>query len=106
MVSQKLFEAYPSFPDVPTANVPKFSLTRLSSRDAAHGHDMFETCRTTGFFLLEMGGDELGDVMLKEIDAVFDTSKTFFDLEIKEKAKYAQNASKGNFTGCVTFKNV
>ena len=98
MVSQKLFDALPSFPDVLTADVPKFSLSRLSSGDSAYAHKVFETCCTTGFFLLEMGDD-----MVKEIDAMFDISNNVFDLEIEEKIRYAQNASKGKFTGCVTF---
>lgn len=38
MVSQKLFESLPPFPDISTADVPKFSLSRLSSGDSAYAH--------------------------------------------------------------------
>ena len=98
MVSQELFDALPSFPDVLTADVPKFSLSRLSSGDSAYAHKVFKTCCTTGFFLLEMGDD-----MVNEIDAMFDISNNIFDLEIEEKSRYAQNAFEGKFTGYVTF---
>ena len=102
MVSQKLFDSLPPFPkDVPTANVPKFSLSKLSSGEYTYARELFETCRTTGFFLLEMGGEETGDNMIKEIDAMFDISNNIFDLDIKEKRKYAQDFSKGNFNGYV-----
>ncbi|CAD6564679.1 MAG: hypothetical protein ASARMPREDX12_002410 [Alectoria sarmentosa] len=94
MVSQELFDALPSFPDVLTADVPKFSLSRLSSGDSAYAHKVFKTCCTTGFFLLEMGDD-----MVNEIDAMFDISNNIFDLEIEEKSRYAQNAFEGKFTG-------
>lgn len=103
MVSQRLFDALPPFPkDVSTADVPKFSLSRLFSGDSVYAHEVFETCRTTGFFLLEMGGEEIGDNMISEVDAMFDISNNVFDLEIEEKTRYAQDASKGKFTGCVT----
>ncbi|KAF6218658.1 hypothetical protein HO133_006009 [Letharia lupina] len=100
MVSQRLFDALPPFPkDVSTADVPKFSLSRLFSGDSVYAHEVFETCRTTGFFLLEMGGEEIGDNMISEVDAMFDISNNVFDLEIEEKTRYAQDASKGKFTG-------
>ena len=103
MVSQKLFNAYPPFPqDVPTADVPKFSLAKLSSGDSAYTHQLFETCRSTGFFLLEMGGDDTGDKMIEEIDAMFEISKNVFDLKIEEKSKYAQDTVNGKFAGYVT----
>ena len=100
MVSQRLFDGLPPFPEnVPTADVPKFSLAKLSSGDASYASKLFETCRRTGFFLLEMGGEETGDNIIKEIDAMFDISNSIFDLDIEEKRKYAQEASKGRFTG-------
>ena len=102
MVSQKLFDSLPPFPkDVPTADVPKFSLAKLSTADSTYARKLFETCRTTGFFLLEMGGDETGDEMIKEIDAMFDITNDVFDLDIKEKSKYEQDMAKGDFNGYV-----
>ena len=102
MVSQKLFDSLPPFPkDVPTADVPKFSLAKLSSDDSTYARKLFETCRTTGFFLLEMGGEETGDSMIKEIDAMFDITNDVFDLDTKEKSKYAQDIANGDFNGYV-----
>ena len=101
MVSQRLFESLPPFPDISTADIPKFSLSRPSSGDSAYTHTIFETCRTTGFFLLEMGGEETHDKIVKKIDAMFDLSNNFFDLETEQKVKYARDASNGTLTGCV-----
>ena len=100
MVSQSLFDSLPPFPkDVPTADVPKFSLAKLSSGDSTYARRLFETCRTTGFFLLEMGGEETGDKMIRDIDAMFDISNDIFDLDVKEKSKYAQDLARGDFNG-------
>ena len=104
MVSQRLFDALPPFPDVSTADVPKFSLSRLSSGDCAYTQKVFEACCTTGFFLLEMGGEETGDKTIKEIDVMFDMSKNVFDLQVEEKFRHAQDVS--NFIGCVDLYTV
>ena len=105
MVSQQSFDALPPFPsNVPTAEVPKFSLSMLSSGDAAYARDVFMTCCTTGFFLLDMGGDKVGDDMIKQIEAMFDISNSTFDLDIEEKTRYSQDTSKGQFNGCVNLR--
>lgn len=103
MVSQRVFDGLPPFPEnVPTAEVPKFSLSKLSSGDVIYASQLFETCRRTGFFLLDMGGDKTGDNMIKEIDTMFDISNNIFDLDIEEKGKYGQDAAKGRYTGYVS----
>lgn len=80
-----------------TADVPKYSLSQLSSGDSVYAHKVFETCCTMGLFLVEMGGEETGDNMIKEIDAMFDMNKNDFELVIEENFRYARDASKGNF---------
>ena len=103
MVSQEMFARLPPFPEnVSIADVPKFSLSGLSSGDSTYARKVFETCRTTGFFLLDIGGEETGDNIIKEIDAIFDISHNIFDLEVEEKGKYAQDTSHGRFTGFAT----
>lgn len=103
MASQRLFDALPQFPpNVPTAEVPRISLSRLSSGDSAYAQTVFETCCTTGFFLLDLSGEETGDHMIKEIDAMFAISENAFEIEIEEKSRYAQDFSRGKFTGYVT----
>ena len=49
-----------------------------------------------------MGGEEIGDKLIKEIDAMFDISNNVFDLEVEEKIEYAEDCSKGKLTGCVS----
>ena len=100
MASRKLFDALPPFPlNVPVADVPKFSLSDLSSGDSAYAQKLFETCCTTGFFLLDISGQPTGDKTIKEVDAMFNISKNVFDLELEEKTRYAQDGAKGNFHG-------
>lgn len=50
-----------------------------------------------------MGGEETGDDMIRQIDAMFDISNNVFELESGKELKYAQKASKGKSTGWVTF---
>lgn len=103
MISQKRFDAFPPCPEsaILPADVPKFSLSKRSSGDCAYAHGTIETCCTTGFFLLKMGGEETGDIMTKEIDALFDISSDVFGLDTEKKIRYARDASKGEFIGCV-----
>ena len=101
MASQQFFSMLPPFPDVPTADIPKFSLSKLSSDDSTYAHEVFKTCCTTGFFLLDMSGEEIGDDVIKEIDEIVNISMKVFDLNIEEKRRYAQDDAKGKFTGCV-----
>ena len=103
MVSQKLFDAVPPFPsNIPTAEVPKISLSKLSSGDPAFAYDLFRTCCTTGFFLLDMRGDETGNDMIRQIETMFNISNSTFDLDIEEKSRYSMDPSKDNYNGCVT----
>ena len=52
-----------------------------------------------------MSGDETGEKMIKEIDAMFDITNAVFDLDIKEKSKYAQDVANGDFNGYVNPKS-
>ena len=101
MASQQFFSTLPPFPDVPTADIPKISLSRLFSDDSTYAHEVFKTCCTTGFFLLDMSGEQTGDHVIREIDEIVNISKKVFDLDIEEKRKYAQDDAKGKFNGCV-----
>ena len=73
----------------------------LSSGDAAYARDVFKTCCTTGFFLLDMGGDKVGDDMIQQIEAMFNISNSTFDLDLEEKIKYSQDIPNDQFNGCV-----
>ena len=76
MASIRLFQSYPPFPnDVPTVEVPTFSLSKLSSGDKAQSEALLQICRTRGFFLLDLKGDAEGEKLLKNIKAVFAVAK-------------------------------
>jgi isopenicillin N synthase-like dioxygenase len=100
MASQDIFAQYPPFPDdVPTADVPSISLGKLVSGDAAHSRELFEICRTVGFFLLDLTDDASGQAVLQSINEVLGIAKDVFDLDEEEKYQFRQDASKGNFVG-------
>ncbi|KAF2656597.1 oxidoreductase [Lophiostoma macrostomum CBS 122681] len=89
MVSDSLFEAYPPFPvDTPVASLAKISLTKLFSQDVEESKAMFECCRTTGFFLLHLSGNEVGEALIRDLDSLLDLTKQIMNLPIAEKMKY------------------
>ena len=100
MASQELFAQYPPFPDdALVADVPKVSLAKLVSGDAIQSRELFDICRTVGFFVLDLTDDPSGQAALQSIDDVFRIEKEVFNLDEEEKYKFRQDASKGNFVG-------
>lgn len=69
MVSEKLFENIPASPDdVLIAPIASISLSALRSGNQTTARDLLEACQKLGFFLLDLGGDELGDTLVTEIN--------------------------------------
>ncbi|KAK7423054.1 hypothetical protein QQZ08_009221 [Neonectria magnoliae] len=69
MASEKLFENAPPFPDdIPTAQIASVSLVGLRTGDEATARTLLESCKTLGFFLLDLRGDALGEELVGEID--------------------------------------
>jgi isopenicillin N synthase-like dioxygenase len=100
MTPPQLFTQYPPFPnDVPVASVPRISLAKLISNDVTQCRDLFDICRSVGFFLLDLSDDESGQAVLQSINTVFGITRDVFDLEEREKSKFSQNAAAGNFVG-------
>ena len=91
MASTQLFDAVPQFPEnVPTAEITKTSLSKLTSEDKAEAKTCFEACRILGFFLLDLDRDSVGERMIKEIDSAFSITKSVHDLPLAEKENYPQ----------------
>lgn len=81
--------SYPSFPsDVPTAALTKLHLQRLMSANEEESRKLFESCQTSGFFLLDLQASPEGNMMLKDVDEMFKLAGSLFDLDTNTKMKY------------------
>jgi len=89
MPTAKHFASCPPFPDdVPIASISRISLAKLLANDAAESEALFKASKDTGFLLLDLKGSENGEIVLKEVEAAFETSKMFYDCSLEEKSKY------------------
>ena len=86
---------YPPFPsDVPTAHLSKASLRKLLSDDRAKSAALYEFCKTSGFFLLDLTGKPRGEEILQDVVKVFDMAKALFQLSVEESMEYAMKAGR------------
>ncbi|MCJ1250985.1 hypothetical protein MMC30_008215 [Trapelia coarctata] len=89
MPTAKYFNRYPDFPsDVATANLPRISLGKLTGNDDSESSKLFQACKTSGFFLLDLSGSSEGETALKDAEAVFDLGQEILDLKQEELMKY------------------
>lgn len=72
MVSTKLFQSSPPFPtDVPIAQLSTVSLAHLTSGSESETQIMFKACQESGFFLLDLNEDPVGEQMITELEQIF-----------------------------------
>lgn len=89
MPSTHAFSNTPAFPgDVPTIDLPRIDLQKLSSGDKTETDALFKTCTETGFFLLHLKGADGGNDLLKEVEDAFQLSKSFFTSPEHDKSKF------------------
>lgn len=89
MASAKLFEDIAPFPDdIPTAPLYIIPLAGLRSGDQATAKNALAACQGLGFFLLDLHGDALGDVMIGEIDQLFNVGTDLMSLPQDVKEQY------------------
>jgi hypothetical protein len=101
MASEQLFEGIPPFPeDVPTATILPISLAKLNSGDDFTVKSLLDACQKLGFFFLDLTGDELGESITADIDAIFGASKEIMNLPPEVKRKYKEDPPH-SFLGCV-----
>ncbi|KAI0454621.1 oxidoreductase [Xylaria acuta] len=95
MASEKLFENIPPFPnDIPTAPISTISLAGLRSGDHSVAASLLTSAQELGFFLLDLRDDDIGKVLVEEIDKLFAMSKIVFNLPKETKQLYLHNAPK------------
>jgi isopenicillin N synthase-like dioxygenase len=80
----------PSFPsDVLVAKLNKISLDKLLASDKAQSAILFESCRTSGFFLLDLKGSREGEEMLGYVDRLFGIAEELYKMPMEDKQQYA-----------------
>lgn len=94
-------QSLPTFPsDVPIARLGKVHLQRLQSANEDESQKLFESCRTTGFFLLDLQGSPEGTELLRDVEQMFKLGRPLFGLDTDTKMKYAKR--KGTTYGYVS----
>jgi isopenicillin N synthase-like dioxygenase len=89
MASSAQFARYPAFPaDVPSAQLAKISLHKLAAHDVYEAKALFESCRSVGFFLLDLSGNDAGEALVGDIDTLLDLARLTLALPEEEKMRY------------------
>jgi isopenicillin N synthase-like dioxygenase len=89
MASVTKFRHYPAFPaDAKFAPLPRISLQKLFANDPDESKALFESCRSVGFFLLDLSGQEAGDALTQDIDTLLELAQQTMALRGEEKMKY------------------
>lgn len=83
-------DSIPDFPsDVPIAELDTISLQTLLESDPAESLKLYEACRASGFFLLNLQGSEEGSELLDGISSLFGLGEKLYDMPLDEKMQYA-----------------
>ena len=105
MPTVEQFSKYPPFPtDVPVADLRRLSFSKLLADEEPESERLFQSCRETGFFLVDLRGTSEGETMLKHAEIAFHLNKKIFELEQEELNEHALQPSVSLF-GFVLFKN-
>ncbi|KAJ4388186.1 hypothetical protein N0V93_008793 [Gnomoniopsis smithogilvyi] len=84
---------YPPFPDdVPSVSLKTYSLARLAKGDKELEDRLFETCKTQGFFYLDLNGSQASS-MQRDCDDIARLAERVFQLPEEEKEKYPMKDS-------------
>lgn len=82
MPTKKFAQLVPSFPDnVPVANVPTISLSKLEQDNPEESAKLFQASREYGFFSLDLSNSELGTALLGDVDTMLDLTVETLDLD-------------------------
>ena len=98
MTWAKIFSSQPPFPDdLPTYSLPTVSYRRLVAGDLAESDKIFQGCKDTGFFLLDLAGPPNGERFLNDAEGVLKLAEEFSALDNEEKSKYKTDKSRHMF---------
>ena len=91
MASKRLHDAVPAFPqDLRPAPMHTISLKRLTAGETSTCQSILHACQELGFFLLDLQGDEVGEIVIDEVDRLFRAGEDIMNLpeEVKEKFQH------------------
>lgn len=92
------FNRDPPFPsDIPIAKLKYISLADLRNGNELESEALFDACKQDGFFLLDLRGDEQGEMILSEAGKLFDIGKALFDLDYDHKMEFVMGGSRSVF---------
>ncbi|KAF2469085.1 Clavaminate synthase-like protein [Lindgomyces ingoldianus] len=81
---------FPDFPsNLPTIQLPTLSLSKLVAEDEDETKRLFNTCISTGVFLLELQSSQEGLGLIKQVDDVFQLGERIFELGMEEKLRHS-----------------
>jgi hypothetical protein len=76
----------PAWPaDVPTALLNKISLAKLLEGDEVESCALYASCKSSGFFLLDLKGCQDGDVLWKKIETLLGLAEEMCDIPHEKK---------------------
>lgn len=85
--------SYPPFPSgFPSVKLETFSLADMENGDEAVQDRIFETCKSRGFFYLDLNGSE-ADSMQRDCNSIVKVAEECFKLPQEEKDKYPMKNS-------------
>lgn len=94
MPTAAILSKQPPFPtDIPLYDVAKLSYPSLLAGDVMESRKLFEACKETGFFLLDLRDTPQGERLLKEAEGMLELTRKFSALEEAEKAKFPSQRS-------------
>ncbi|KUJ10120.1 oxidoreductase [Mollisia scopiformis] len=89
MPTEKLFAAVPPFPeDIPIARLSILSLERLLAHDVKESAQLFESCKSDGFFLLDLRCNSIGEILIETVEILFEVNKALFEEGPEELKKF------------------
>ena len=76
------------------------SLKKLNAGDASTTRNILHACQQLGFFLLDLHGDEIGEIVVDEVDDLFRAGEDIMNLPDEVKERFQHNVPK-SFLGYV-----
>jgi isopenicillin N synthase-like dioxygenase len=89
MASPAQIYRYPAFPaDALYSQLAKISLHKVAENDVHETQALFESCRSVGFFLLDLSENETGEALVKDVNALQGLAQLTMALPEEDKMRY------------------
>lgn len=79
MPTDQRFSRFPAYPDdIKTYDLSEISYFKLLSNDADESLRLFQACRQSGFFSLDLSDSPSGISLLRDVEELFDISEHMY----------------------------